>query len=148
MCLYKNNFCLAERFIHDSYLCLANISSFLCFYFRVCKKKLRGLKASHIHNQNVHISRSAVYQDGVGTMVTASALWFAVWWQSYLQLREGFGHTGDSSCCSLWLAQGHQIQLYPLQPDPSALHLFCFSAWQPWLCQDLDHHPQGSNFQL
>lgn len=37
----------------------------------------------------MHISRSAVYQDGGGTM--GSALWFAVWWQSYLQSGRGLG---------------------------------------------------------
>lgn len=100
MCLYKNNFCLAERSIHESYLCLANISSFLWLYFRLCKKP-QGLRASHKHNQNMHISRSAVYQDGVGTTVTASAFRLAAWQQSSLQLREGFGYTGDSNCCSL-----------------------------------------------
>lgn len=34
MCLYKNIFCLAERSIHDSYLCL---SSFSCLFFHYAK---------------------------------------------------------------------------------------------------------------
>lgn len=70
---------------------LANISSFLCLYFRLFKKT-RGLRANHKHSQNMHLSRSAVYQGGVGTMVTGSALCWAVWWQ----LREGSGDTATA----------------------------------------------------
>lgn len=134
MCIYKNNFCLSERSIHDSYLCLENISSFLCLYFRLCKKT-RGLRANQKHNQNMQFPGQQFIR-----MVLEP------WSQPLLcglQLREGFGYKGDSSCCSLWLAQGHQIQ-----PDPSALHLLLCFLCKPCPSQGLDHHPQGTKFQL
>lgn len=113
-------FCLSERSIHDSYLCLANVSSFLCLYFCLCKKT-RGLRANQKHNKIMHISMWAVIR-----------VVLEPWSQPLLcslQLREGFGYKGDNSCCSLWLAQGHQSNFTPCsQTQVSCIFYSAFSA--------------------
>lgn len=110
-------FCLSERSIHDSYLCLANVSSFLCLYFCLCKKT-RGLRANQKHNKIMHISMWAVIRV---VLSHGHSLCFVVCSSG----RDLGTRVTTAAALSGWHKDTNPTSL--LQPDPSVLHLLhCF----------------------
>lgn len=61
---------------------------FLCSFLSICNET-QGLRANHEHNQNTHISRSAVYQDNIVAMVPSPTSWSAMRGRAGLSAAEG-----------------------------------------------------------
>lgn len=149
MCPYnKNNFCLAESPIHDSYLCFANISSFLCLYLSL-RNKTQGLRANHKHNWNMHLSRSEVYQDSFVTMVPSSTLSFAARGTAGLSAAEGGIWVHRLTTAAYFPSDSRNIKSSSTPCSQTQLPPICSPSftWQPRPFQGLDHHLQGSKFQ-
>lgn len=146
MCPYIKKKKKSHTFLSYWLLSLFCAYVFLFMHLSLCNKT-QGLRAKHKHNQNMHISTSAVNQDSVVTTVPSSALWFAVWGTAGLSAAErDFEIQVDSCLFSDW-QQEHQIRVSSLQPDPPSVPArvwivifraasFSPGAWGPlsWQC--------------
>lgn len=128
MCPYnRNDFCLAERPIHDSYLCL-QIHLFMLIPQHM-QRNSGTERANHEHNQNMHISRSAVYQDNIVTMVPSPTLWFAMRGRAGLSAAEGGIWVHRLTATAAYSAadsRNNKSNSTSLLPDPVSSHLFPF----------------------